>query len=296
MNKNHDWSNILNELQTYNYDDSAFLYKIFDAIPVGMFYKDINLIYRYCNDAFLQYTGLERDKVIGHTAYDVSPNQLANIYNNSDIDMIKNGVKTQYYEAKLKKNNEGKLHDVVFSKALVLENTKVVGIVGIIHDITEQKKRGDEMEYLSNHDDMTGLFNRRYFKEKLKESTIKNLNFSLICIDLNKLKFINDTYGHLKGDNYITAFSKDLINKFKTPNIASRIGGDEFNIICFEKNIDIIINKLKQLLQHCDFSYGIAEFPIDSKSPKNLIKIADNRMYKQKYEQKYSKTIRNIQL
>ncbi|MBU4540987.1 MAG: diguanylate cyclase [Firmicutes bacterium] len=103
------------------------------------------------------------------------------------------------------------------------------GVVLIFRDITAQRAQNEQIEYLSYHDHLTGLYNRRYFEKELKRiDGRRHFPLSIIMGDINNLKMINDSFGHLAGDEVIYAAGKTL-KKFCRPNdVIARWGGDEF--------------------------------------------------------------------
>lgn len=283
-------------------ENLEFLQTLIETIPNAIFYKDSDLIYKHCNNAFLELLGLRRDEVIGHSVYDISPTEMAQIYQKADEDLIKSKSK-QMYESKVK-YADGSHHDVIFNKAVVLNKEgQVIGMVGVIIDITERVRSEEKIIYLSRHDKLTGLYNRGYFEELfekyLKENIDNNKEFFLVILDLNKLKLVNDTYGHLAGDEYISRFASNLQQLMSPYDIVSRLGGDEFSIICYDESLQQLTKKFEDLQDYlkrnlmsykenknlCGFSYGIASFPQEGKDYNTLMKIADVRMYK--YKQNY---------
>ncbi|MCT4618179.1 MAG: diguanylate cyclase [Marinisporobacter sp.] len=163
--------------------------------------------------------------------------------------------------------------------------------------------------YLSRYDKLTNVYNRRYFEEVfdmyMKKAFRYKESFSLVIFDLNGLKFVNDTYGHLAGDLFIKTFAKTINNSIRSSDIFARYGGDEFIGVFFEIDTKVLTNKLeewsKQFIQNpilfeenkmiCSFSYGIANFPHDGENYKELVKIADERMYV--YKDKIKKRMKN---
>lgn len=151
--------------------------------------------------------------------------------------------------------------------------------------------------FLSERDPITGFYNRRHFEELFHISKERALRyeekFLVILFDLNELKHINDTYGHLAGDEYILYFAKTLKNEFRSSDILSRYGGDEFIALVFNTDADSIKNRLNSLrlsfeknplklnghMISCSFSYGIAELPSDGTNYDKLVEIADRHMY-----------------
>lgn len=109
---------------------------------------------------------------------------------------------------------------------------RVIGHFGNQEDVTKRIQRQNEIEYLSNHDYLTDLYNRRYYFEQFKQlDKISNYPLGIIMIDVNGLKIINDAYGHAVGDKALKTIGLVLKDTFKPKNIVSRIGGDEFAVL-----------------------------------------------------------------
>ena len=101
-----------------------------------------------------------------------------------------------------------------------------------LQDITARKKAEEYLRYLGTHDVMTGLYNRAFFEETLQELEVKrNDPISVIIIDLNNLKPVNDVFGHHTGDKLIRRTAEVLIASVGKAYVTARIGGDEFSII-----------------------------------------------------------------
>lgn len=449
-------------------EDASFMSILLNNIYNPIFYKDMNGVYMHCNAAFSEFLGLDMDKIIGHTIYDIASPELALIYKNADEELITDGGQ-QTYEAKVK-SNDGTIHDVVFNKTAVKNNGgKIIGIAGIMIDITGnklnerklkrfsklkdamlevnnavigisdmnklfnlilekalecisvtsigtilriddknvlrvaafkgympsdienfsinlmdsfewkltngnfkssiiiddlQKAMGAElilpesqngriinsvisspilidnklfgfinldsevnnvfnnadleiMDYmrhqietaiskhklyeeviaLSQYDELTGLYNRRYFEEQFGRYMLKaekfDKEFFLVLFDLNGLKHVNDKYGHMAGDKYISKFARSLKNNLLSPDMAARIGGDEFMAVFSRTGLDGLSGNLEKLSQYLasnplingkdtlvvSFSYGIANYPADGATYNELFKKADTRMY-----------------
>jgi PAS domain S-box-containing protein len=112
--------------------------KLLDTIPVPVFYKDVNHIYRGCNQAFADFLGKPKDEIIGKTVYEVSPRDLADIYHRADEELIHHPG-TQVYETSVV-GTDGTRRDVVFNKATYFnEDGTVGGLIGTILDITKRK-------------------------------------------------------------------------------------------------------------------------------------------------------------
>lgn len=109
---------------------------------------------------------------------------------------------------------------------------RVIGAVVTFLDITEQKKDEERIRFLSNHDSMTGLLNRRGFERELKRfDKEENLPISILFADINGLKLANDIYGHSAGDELISKSAEIIKSVCRENDIAARVGGDEFIIL-----------------------------------------------------------------
>jgi diguanylate cyclase (GGDEF)-like protein len=109
---------------------------------------------------------------------------------------------------------------------------RVTRVFGNIIDITEQKNNEDALKYLSFHDQLTDLYNRRYFEEEMTRlDTERQLPLAVIVADLNGLELANDTYGHAVGDKLIIAAAETLKNTCRSEDVVARWGGDEFAIL-----------------------------------------------------------------
>lgn len=163
--------------------------------------------------------------------------------------------------------------------------------------VISKHKLYEETIYLSRYDKLTSIYNRSYFEELfkvyIKEAIKYNREFYLVLFDLNSLKFVNDTYGHLAGDRLIKAFSNSLSEFIEPQNILARFGGDEFIAVFENEDLYSLKNRFKKLSNYlknepiifegnrisCGFSYGIARFPEDSNEYSQLVRVADERMY-----------------
>ena len=152
----------------------------------------------------------------------------------------------------LMKMTDGRLQRTTWKSPVCLKNRQVTldmvpidregSAILIIDDVTEKKKaeetlRESESKYreLSIKDDLTGLYNSRYFFSQLKEEVERSERYgsplTLLLLDLDNFKSYNDTYGHLEGDRLLTNFGKILEKSVRQPDSAYRYGGDEFTVI-----------------------------------------------------------------
>ncbi len=158
------------------------------------------------------------------------------------------------------------------------------------------KNQRDALIYTSSHDQLTGLYNRHHLNEeggrKFSRAQRNQDKLSVIMIDIDHFKVVNDTYGHLSGDNVLVAVSS-LFNKFKrNEDFATRYGGEEFLIVLDNcglahakekaENLRIRIENLRPDGIEISASFGIAEFNARHNTFEELLKDADSALYKAK--------------
>jgi diguanylate cyclase (GGDEF)-like protein len=158
-------------------------------------------------------------------------------------------------------------------------------------------KRIAELEELVMVDDMTGLYNYRYFKEAFTNEIARAKRYdrplSLIVVDVNGLKKVNDELGHNFGNIAIVNVSIVLRENTRKTNSVCRYGGDEFVVILPETTnkqakalADRLKKKVKTFQDEVTISVGVASYPENAKTVKGLFNYADRRMYKDKNDTK----------
>lgn len=143
-------------------------------------------------------------------------------------------------------------------------------------------------------DGLTGIRTHRFFMETLnaewKRSTRAGRPFSIVLIDLDRFKFVNDFYGHLEGDLVLQRVARILEQTCRRSDVVARYGGDEFVVLMPETNIEQarqLAAKLRQIVASDDLlrekniggSFGVASFPVHGSTPQELIQLADSSMY-----------------
>jgi len=179
--------------------------------------------------------------------------------------------------------------------------------VNIIRNIEERKRSEEIMRQLSYYDQLTGLYNRRFYEEELKRlDTDRNLPIALIMADLNGLKLVNDAFGHLEGDKLMKKIAKILRMACRSDEIISRIGGDEFVILMPETKGDEArkliarINKLvsEEVVEHGMLSLsigcGVKEKTTDEMQ--EIFREAEDDMYRHKLAESSSMRSKTINL
>jgi len=121
-----------------------------------------------------------------------------------------------------------------------------------------------ELEYLSFHDEMTGLYNRRYFENEMQRlDSSRKLPVTIMIADLENLKYVNDNFGHCEGDNYIIKAAEMIKESTRSEDIVARIGGDEFAFILPQTNSNEA-QKIYQRIKEKENKYSKKEKSINA--------------------------------
>jgi diguanylate cyclase (GGDEF)-like protein/PAS domain S-box-containing protein len=179
------------------------------------------------------------------------------------------------------------------------KNGKFLGISGSNRDITVTKLAEEQLRYLSTHDNLTGLYNRAYFEAEL-ERLAKGRQFpvGIVMADVDGLKEVNDEFGHVVGDRLLQQAAKVLLDTFRAEDVIARVGGDEFAILLPGANTNEVDEMLKRVratqeIFKCEnhgctlrMSLGFATAHT-GKGLLKAFKLADERMYKEKFNRKH---------
>ena len=172
--------------------------------------------------------------------------------------------------------------------------------IAVAHDITERKKMEAQLLYAAGHDDLTGLPNRTLLLDRLQSSLSlaerERVGLSVLFIDVDGFKEVNDACGHAVGDLLLQQIAKRLGDCVRQSDTVGRLGGDEFLIILNKAHSDdamlSVAEKVRaELANEFDIdgvvvnvsaSIGVARFPENGKQPLDLVQYADQAMYKAK--------------
>lgn len=176
---------------------------------------------------------------------------------------------------------------------IVQENGSILGAVIVFRDFSDKKRKQDKIEFLSYHDQLTGLYNRRFYEEELRKLDIKqNLPLTIVMGDVNGLKLINDSFGHVMGDELLKKVAEVIKKGCRDDDIIARLGGDEFVILlsktdAFEaeqiiKRIDDMSHIEKAELIDISISFGYETKNNEEEDIQEIFKKAEDKMYEKK--------------
>ena len=272
------------------------LKNILKSIPANIFFKDLEGRYVFCS-SFLDI----EDDIIGKTSLDTNedPTTAKRSY---DVDkrIIETGMGATYVR-KINSNGVEKYMEII-KNPVFDENGKMIGISGLVNDITARYLLEKKLSNLANKDSLTGAYNRTY-KDYWLATWNKNEIYpvSLFSIDLNDLKIVNDNYGHSTGDLYIQTAAKFFSDNFGSKRIVIRMGGDEFIIIspnCDKEQASKYLEEVKERSKiikisnnsiPLSFAIGCVTVDYFTDDLEYYMNSADREMYENKIEIKQKK-------
>ncbi|MBW6464822.1 MAG: diguanylate cyclase [Firmicutes bacterium] len=268
--------------------------EILATIEEGYYEADLAGNITYCNDAACRlFGGYSKAEIIG-----ASYNKL---YKDPDL-----AFKTFHNVFKTGKPERGLILEMVrkdgsigFGEISISlskdKNGRVTGFKGIGKDVTERIEYEKRLEYLSLHDQLTGIYNRAYFETELERlAKSRGYPISIISADLDGLKLVNDTLGHDAGDRMLISCANVLSDSLRDSDILARVGGDEFSAILPRTDTSTGESILKRIREKIDrynrenkdlpigISLGVATAESGGGSLKALFKRADDTMYRDK--------------
>lgn len=215
----------------------AFLRQIVDINPNLVFVKDRQSRYVLANQALADVYCTSVEALIGKTDADFSPKpEEVEIYQQSDQEVIRT-LREKVLPAVPLTDGRGRKHWYYTIKRPLVGIFEDVHVLGVSTDITEQKLAEERLSYNAYHDALTGLPNRRLFTDRLEHllSRIKRQGdqawFALLFLDLDHFKTVNDTLGHVLGDQLLVLVARRLQLALRAADTIARFGGDEFVIL-----------------------------------------------------------------
>ena len=278
----------MNENYELSYEEMIAFMK---SAPANIFFKNTKCEYQFTSEICDLVYGGPNHSILGKTDREIQVNkEYGEFYYQDDLKIIATGEGNQYINAF--QTPEGPRYYEIRKKP-VRRNGEIIGVVGIVDDITERIRMEKELEELSYRDALTGLYNRNYVEVKGEELQTKfEFPVTVIMADCNYLKKVNDHYGHEYGDMYIKRVARILRENLSPENFVIRMGGDEFLLVCNKCDAElakVFIERLKRALlavkDNClpmDVAFGsytTEQAPFDFHVAYHL---ADQNMYQNK--------------
>jgi diguanylate cyclase (GGDEF)-like protein/PAS domain S-box-containing protein len=251
----------------------------------------------FANDALLELTGWTRERVIGADWFDRFVPQ-ADIMRRLFLTMVQGEDSVAHYESEIV-TRQGRRRLIVWDHTLLRDPSgAIVGTASIGQDVTEQRAAEARLAALSQHDELTGLLNRRGIVQQieygLRAAARASRHDTLLYLDLDRFKPINDTYGHAEGDAVLREIAEIIRDTIRTTDFAGRLGGDEFAIYAVDLGMSdahVLVNRLQLAVQSNNaaarargrtydiaFSLGMAETR-SADTRDSLLARADSALY-----------------
>lgn len=235
-----------------------------------------------CNPAASRFYGYEKEALIDQKASMIC----------DETDWLYTDLDSEKHRTVQHKLKDGSIRTVdIYSSEINYDGQLV--FYAIIVDVTDREEAINEIRFISYHDHLTGLYNRRFFEEEMKRLDVnRNLPITIVMGDVNGLKLINDSFGHLAGDDILKATADLLKSGCRADEIIARIGGDEYAILLpmtSEAEAQVILSRIKiqsRVLQKekplLSVSFGFSTKTDESESLKDCLVKAENIMYSHK--------------
>jgi diguanylate cyclase (GGDEF)-like protein len=206
----------------------------------------------------------------------------------------------KYISFPLSKNGKYYGFIVIFGDSSEIERNFVFIVSKFVESVLRRIEKEEEIELKAVTDPLTGIYNRRYFMSRLEQNFAKfkrtGKSYAVVIFDIDKFKKINDTLGHVVGDEILKTFASVIKNGIRKYDIAARFGGDEFILLLDEIDKDNAINVVKRISTRFSLSdeikvlvedgiyvsWGFAMVDEAPSSYEEIIKLADKRLLKAK--------------
>ena len=283
-------------------ETNRFAHEIIDNAGEGIIVLDAELRYVLWNRFMEELTGMSPKDIIGKSSLDLFPH----VREQNVDDLYRRALAGETVAAP-------DIHFVVpqtgragWVSAVYRPHAdgdgKIVGVIGLIRDITERKTAEQQIEYQAYHDALTGLANRRLFQEHLSLALAlaqrRHSHVAVLFLDLDHFKIVNDSLGHTVGDELLKHVARRLRHAVREGDTVARVGGDEFTIVLQElARPDDAAAVAKKVIRsvtdpievnghklYVTTSVGVTVYPRDGEDAETLLKNADAAMYRAKSE------------
>jgi diguanylate cyclase (GGDEF)-like protein/PAS domain S-box-containing protein len=207
----------------------------FEGAPIGLVLLDPVGRFAEVNDAFCAIVGYGRQQLLGIDFNTIThPEDAAE--DGRVLHELLAGQRSSLTSEKRFLHGEGHaVHCAVQATVLRAGDGSPANVLAHVQDVTERKRHEQQLQYLADHDALTGLLNRRAFNRALQKHAELVERYgpagSIVVIDLDQFKYVNDTLGHHAGDQLIVAAATLLARRLRATDVLARLGGDEFGVL-----------------------------------------------------------------
>jgi diguanylate cyclase (GGDEF)-like protein/PAS domain S-box-containing protein len=280
--------------------ERALFRAMIDQVPDYLFVKDRDGRFVIANRAVAGDLGATPEDIIGKTDFDLHPREHARQFHADEQQVIATGVPMIDIDEYIV-DVHGRQKWLSTSK-LPLRNDAgdIVGLVGICRDVTERKRAEEQIHFMAHHDALTKLPNRATLMDRLTLAIATarrgNGRVTVVFIDLDNFKLVNDSLGHNAGDTLLKTVAERMVHCVRGSDSVVRLGGDEFVVLLVDSadaaRPVAVIDRLRSAITEpipiegqlfrVTCSVGVASFPGDGEDAETLLTNADIAMYQAK--------------
>lgn len=287
------------------------LTQIFDTVSFGLVVLDKDLKIQYWNRWMSMHSGMPSNQIIGEPLFDFFPHLNTPGFNKNCKVVLSFG-NFAFFSQKLHhflfpfkpESSFGHRFDLMQQSCtmgpLRSDNNAITGIFLVVQDVTELATYEQKLVEMNTKDALTGIYNRRFLETRLQEECERQQRYfrplSLLMIDIDFFKKVNDTYGHQGGDLVLQSVAAKAASAIRKTDFIARYGGEEFCCLLPEtpadaaeivaeslrKHIEDMENSFDNKLIKVTISLGISTF-VPEDSPDTLLKRADEALYQAKH-------------
>lgn len=277
-----------------------FIADLMETVPVPLFYWNMDGTLNRANRHYATVYGQTTETIVGKRPEDILPPHVAKYLREHNARLLDGSETNQMYEGDIEVPGRGRRRFVVHRALMRDPADRPVGIAGAMLDLTDEYELRRELERLASTDPLTGLYNRRIFMERL-EQAIELLRqqgrpASMVLLDVDHFKSVNDTYGHNFGDKVLVELAgllRDLVRQ--DIDVVARFGGEEFVILMPDTDEDggcLTAERLRKAFAEREFetvdgprrfsaSFGVAAATADD-DVTSLLRRTDDALYRSK--------------
>ena len=282
-------------------ESQSLLRTLVRAIPYPVSMKDPHGRFIFCNAFFERFYGVSEHNLINKRSADVMDEALAKAQESADALAVA-GTAPYVYEDWFIDQSTGLRRLMEVTKTSVISaNGRLLGSIGISHDVTERRAYEKQLEVMAHYDVLTGLPNRALLTDRLRlalaQETRRGSNLAVVYLDLDGFKEVNDRHGHDIGDQLLISLALRMKDALREGDTLARLGGDEFvALLCDLDDINTCVPWLNRLLGaaskpvvidgrtlQVSASVGTTFYPQDDPvDADQLLRQADQAMYQAK--------------
>ncbi|MEW8386733.1 MAG: EAL domain-containing protein, partial [Candidatus Thiodiazotropha sp.] len=272
---------------------------VFDTTSEGIMVTDADNIIKTVNPAFTRITGYSAEEVVGQ-----SPSILSSGRHEEEFyeELWNSVLHKRYWSGEIwNRRKDGSVFPEWLSIAAIPDDDGIAKeYVAVFSDISKHKENEEQIRYQANYDALTGLPNRSLLSDRLEQAIGSALRekwmLAILFIDLDQFKMVNDTFGHVMGDELLQLVAERIGDCVRESDTVARFGGDEFVILLQDvTEMDAVANIATKVIDsitkvftlyerdiYIGASVGITIFPDDAMNADSLLRNADMAMYQAK--------------